>query len=78
MTDWRDRGALRVKAAAEVLDLSESAVRRGVKSGQIPSVTIAGQRRIPVRWIREQIGESESAQPKPSLRALEKMARLVS
>lgn len=76
--DWRTKGALRIRETAAVLSVSESTIRRGIKAGGIPTVSIVGQTRIPVRWVKTALGESEAVETKPSLRALEKMGRLVS
>jgi hypothetical protein len=76
--DWRKQGCLRIRSAAHVLDVSESTLRRGVKVGEVPAVTVAGQLRIPVQWIRERLGEVVKVETKPSAAALEKMGRLVS
>jgi hypothetical protein len=51
-----ERGAfLRPIKAFQALDIGKSRGYEGLKKGEIPSVVIAGQLRIPRRWIQEQV-----------------------
>jgi hypothetical protein len=57
---WRERAALTIAEAAELLSVSESTMRRSYRDR---FVTIGGRARVPVRLVLEIMGEAE---PEPA------------
>jgi excisionase family DNA binding protein len=49
--------------AAAILDFDARTVRKAVAAGTIPSVQVGATRRIPVAWIRQQVGMGADGGP---------------
>jgi excisionase family DNA binding protein len=60
----RDRLFASTTEAAAVLRDDARTIRKGIESGEIPSVKVGATYRIPAAWIREQAGLG-MAQPGP-------------
>ena len=60
--DWRQRGVVSVKVAAEILGLSRNAAYEGIKQGDIPSLKIGRWIIVPVARLRIMLGEANEAE----------------
>lgn len=55
---WRERGAIKPREAATVLDLSLAEVYRMAADGRLPVVRVGRAIRVPVVELRRMLGET--------------------
>lgn len=58
LPNWRERGAIKPREAAAVLDLCLAEVYRMAKDGRLPVVRVGRAIRVPVVELRRLLGET--------------------